>query len=67
MTLSETPSTVEGCAHEFTISHVLLNCIEFADSRQRFYEEQDLKSLFENVTPSDVLDFIKEIGLFYKI
>jgi len=56
-----------GCAHDFTISHVLLNCIEFADTRQRFYEEQDLKSLFENVTPSDILDFIKEIGLFYKI
>ena len=40
-----------GCAHDFTISHVLLNCIEFADTKQRFYEEQDLKSLFENVTP----------------
>ena len=56
-----------GCDCEFTIEHILLNCAEFIYSRRNFFNVPDLKTLFETVPPSRVIEFVKDIGLFYKI
>jgi len=54
------------CAVPFTVSHVLLDCIDFDVSRVNYFDVNSLYELFQKVDPSSLLDFIREIGLFYK-
>ena len=56
-----------GCDANFTIKHILLECIDFADTRKLFYNCRDLYSLFKTVAKEKILDFIREIGLYYKV
>ena len=54
------------CHCPFTIKHILMDCIDFNDTRTQFYNVPDLKSLFSDISVSVILDFLKEIGLFVK-
>ena len=56
-----------GCDTGFTIKHILLDCVDFADARKLFYDCKDLYSLFRTVAKEKILDFIREIGLYHKI
>jgi ribonuclease HI len=56
-----------GCNTAFTIKHILVECVDFADTRKLFYNVQDMNSLFKTVTKEKILGFIKEIGLYHKI
>ena len=55
------------CQCPLTINHILIDCFDFADIRQHYYEVPDMKTLFETVSPDDIIAFIKEIGLYYKL
>ena len=35
--------------------------------RKKHFEEKSLYSLFRNVIPDVIFDFLREIGVFYKI
>ena len=35
--------------------------------RKKYFEEKSLYSLFRNVIPEVVFDFLREIGVFYKV
>ena len=51
------------CAEPLTVKHIL---IDYAIISSRHFHVFSLKDLFEKVDPSNILAFIKEIGLFYK-
>ena len=55
------------CDTAYTIKHILLDCVDFADTRKLFYTATDMFDLFTNITKEKILDFIREIGLFTKI
>ena len=52
------------CGEILSIKHVLIDCVDFAPSRARYYTADSLKELFDNVDPAKILGFIKDIGLF---
>ena len=56
-----------GCDTPFTIKHILLDCVDFADTRRHFYDSQDLYNLFKSVAKDKILGFVREIGLYHKI
>ena len=37
------------------------------DMRKKYFEEKSLYSLFRNVIPEVIFDFLREICVFYKI
>ena len=55
------------CDTAFTIKHILLDCVDFAEARKLFYDVQDIFSLFKTVTKEKILDFMREIRLYHKI
>ena len=55
------------CACPLTVKHVLLDCDDFSHVRRNYYEENDMKDLFEKVDPTLILEFLREIGLFYRL
>jgi len=55
------------CDAAYTIKHILVDCVDFADARKLYYTEIDMFNLFGKVTREKILDFIREIGLYKKI
>ena len=56
-----------SCNEPFTVKHFLIDCIEFSHMRRQFFQTNDLRYLFENVTTDKILKFLKHINLFNKV
>ena len=56
-----------SCNTDFTIKHILTECVEFQEERNKQYRCTDLKTIFDVVEPKKILKFIKEIGLYEKL
>jgi hypothetical protein len=55
------------CNSNYSLKHVLIDCVDVADVRQTFYNVNSLSNLFTNVTGNTILQFLKEINLYTKI
>ena len=55
------------CNSNFSLKHVLIDCVDVADVRQTFYNANSLSNLFINVAGDTILQFLKEINLHTKI
>ena len=57
-----------ACNAVITVKHILTKCADLLEIRKKHFEERSLYSLFQNVVPDFfVVDFLREIGVFYKI
>ena len=63
----EEQPTCVPCDTPFTIKHILLHCVDFQNSRDKYFKVNTLKELFETIEIHKIFNFLKEIGLFYKI
>ena len=50
-----------------TVRHILINCPDLRYVRQRYYIAPSMRYLFENVPLPQIIDFLREIGIFKKI
>jgi len=55
------------CNSNYSIIHVLIDCVDVADVRQTFYNVNNLYDLFTNVAGDTILKLLKEINLYTKI
>ena len=66
----ETPVCV-ACNTALTIKHMIYNifieCADLLEVRKKYFEQKSLYSVFRNVSPEIIFDFLREIGVFYKI
>ncbi len=56
-----------ACDCNLTVEHILVECGDFAEVRQRYYDAESLQQLFHEINVTYVFDFLHEIGLFYRI
>ena len=56
-----------GCDEPLTVEHILVKCWDFYEIRRKHYSVENFKVLFRDVPPDKIFDFLKEIGLYYKI
>ena len=54
-----------SCNTYETVEHLLIDCGEFNDTRERFYDVDNLQDLFYNVDENMIIAFINEAGLRY--
>jgi len=45
-----------------TVKHILMECVDLNDIRNKHFVASSIKDLFENVEASKIIDFIKETG-----
>ena len=64
--LVERPECIP-CNSNYSLKHVLLDCVDVSDVRQNFYNVNNLCDLFTNVADDTILKFLKEIDLYPKI
>ena len=55
------------CNTVLTVKHILIECAHLLEIRKKYFLEKSLYSLFRNVIPKIIFDFLREIGVFYKI
>ena len=55
------------CGAVITVKHILIECADLLEIRKKYFEERSLYSLFRNMIPEIIFDFLREIGVFYKI
>ena len=56
-----------GCDEPLTVEHILVRCWDLYEIRRKHYSVENFKVLFRDVPPDKIFDFLKEVGLFYKI
>ena len=56
-----------ACNTALTIKHILIECADLLEVMKKYFEQKSLYSLFRNVSPEIIFDFLREIGLFYQI
>ena len=56
-----------ACDAVITVKYILLECVHLMEIRNKYFEENSLYSLFLNVIPEIIFDFLPEIGVLYKI
>ena len=49
------------------LKHFLIECVNFAAIRSRYFSASSIKDVFENVNAQSVIDFIKEIQFYYEL
>ena len=55
------------CNALLTIKHILVDCVDLAPIRQRFFDVDSLTTLFDTVKFESIFDFLKETHLYKKI
>ena len=55
-----------SCVCAWSVKHILIECVEFDYIRGHYFSVNDLKSLFSEIPPSDVVGFLAVIGLYAK-
>ena len=63
----EDPLICSTCKVPPTVKHILINCDRFRQIHPKHYQTNNLKNLFKNSKPEEILSFLKEINLFIKI
>ena len=55
-----------ACNAVITVTHILIECADLLEIRKKYFEEKFVYSLFRNVIPDIIFDFMREIGIFTK-
>ena len=63
----EEPPVCVACNTTITVKHTLTECVDLVEVRKKYFDERSLYSLFPNVNPEKIFDYVKEIGMFYKV
>ena len=50
-----------------TVKRILIECADLLEIRKKYFEEKSLYSLFRNVIPEIIFEFLPEIGVFSKM
>ena len=51
------------CDRPLTIKHILIECIDTAQTREQYFNCPDLKTLFNSVAGDTILAFLSEVNL----
>ena len=55
------------CDCNLTVEHILIEHGDFPEVKQKYYDAESLQKLFQQISVTYVFDFLREVGLFYRI
>ena len=61
------PTTCHHCGQTLTIGHMLLECAALQEIRDEYYTVDSLKTFFEKIPETCIVEFLREAGFFYLI
>ncbi|GFO50065.1 Pol-like protein [Plakobranchus ocellatus] len=51
-----------ACDSLYTVRHILIECLDFQDTRRKYFSVTDLYRLFREVNPSRIVGYLKDLG-----
>ena len=63
----EPPPLCVGCDKCLTIKHILTECVEFNDQREKYLRSKHLREIFQLVDPRRIIGFLRETRLYKQI
>ena len=61
------PTACQHCGQTLTTGHMLLECTVLQQIRDEYYAAESLRTLFETIPESCIVEFLREAGFFYLI
>ena len=61
------PATCHHCGQTLTIDHLLLECAALQEGRDEYYTADSLKTLFEKISETCIVEFVRQAGVLYLI
>ena len=61
------PTACQHCGQTLTIEHMLLECTVLQQIRNEYYTADSLRTLFETIPETCIVEFLREAGFFYQI
>ena len=58
------PLECVACSDEFSIKHILIDCIDFQTIRSRHFSSNSIKDLFDTIRIESIIAYRKEIGIY---
>ncbi|WP_144077532.1 ribonuclease H family protein, partial [Solemya velum gill symbiont] len=55
------------CSTPLTVAHILLYCSHYASIRHTYFPTTDMYTLFKNTSITQIVNYIKEIGIYHYI
>ncbi|GFO49380.1 ribonuclease hi [Plakobranchus ocellatus] len=56
-----------ACDSLYTVRHILIECLDFQDTRKKYFSVTDLYRLFREVNPSRIVGYLKDLGVYGNI
>ncbi|GFO39493.1 ribonuclease hi [Plakobranchus ocellatus] len=56
-----------ACDSLYTVQHILIECPDFQDTRRKYFSVTDLYRLFQEVNPSRIAGYLKDLGVYGNI
>ena len=63
----EEPPWCVPCHQPLTVKHLLIDCWDLHDVRHKHYTADSLRTLFRDVPPWTIMEFLREVNVFNKI
>ena len=63
----EEPPFSAACDEPLSLEHIVLFCSDLIDFREKYFNVDSLKLLFGDISSDTILNFLKEINIFYKL
>ena len=51
------------CNTVLTVKHILIECADLLEVQKKYFEQKSLYSLYLNVSPEIIFDFLRETGV----
>ena len=61
------PTACQHCDQTLTIEHMLVECTVLQQIRDKYYMADSLRTLFETIPETCIVEFLREAGFFYLI
>ncbi|GFN90958.1 ribonuclease hi [Plakobranchus ocellatus] len=64
---NEQPPFCYACDSLYTVRHILIECLDFQDTRRKYFSVTDLYRLFREVNPSRIVGYLRDLGVYGNI
>ncbi|GFO37220.1 ribonuclease hi [Plakobranchus ocellatus] len=56
-----------ACDSLYTVRHILIKCPDFQVTRRKYFSVTDLYRLFQEINPSRIVGYLKDLGVYRNI